>query len=97
MGSSVNILNLEGDTLYLEPMNDSTPIWVLGINVNTGETETVMKGETLQDAAEVEVWQGTCYYVKRSYDTGAVTEFGTYDLETETNTTYTSSDGVVTE
>ena len=100
MGSSVNILNLEGDTLYLEPMNDSTPIWVLGINVNTGESlpEAVKSAVfTLQDAAEVEVWQGTCYYVKRSYDTGAVTEFGTYDLETETNTTYTSSDGVVTE
>ncbi len=98
-GTSVNILNLEGDTLYLEPMNDMTPIWVLGINVDTGETETVMYGETLQDAAEVELWQGVCYYVKRSYDydTGYATEFGTYDLETETNTTYTSGDSTVSE
>ncbi len=99
MGSSINILNLEGDTLYLEPMNEFTPIWVLGINVNTGETETVMYGETLQDAAEVELWQGTCYYVKRSYDydTGYATEFGTYDLETETNTTYVPGDSMVSE
>ena len=96
-GTSVNILNLEGDTLYLEPMNDMTPIWVLGINVNTGETETVMRGETLLDATEVEVWQGTCYYVKRGYKTEYVTEFGTYDLETGTDTTYTSSDSTVSE
>ena len=98
-GTSVNILNLEGDTLYLEPMNYYTPIWVLGINVNTGETETVMYGETLQDATEVELWQGVCYYVKRSYDydTGYATEFGTYDLETETNTTYVPGDSMVSE
>ena len=96
-GTSVNILNLEGDTLYLEPMNDMTPIWVLGINVNTGETETVMKGEKLLDATDVEVWQGICYYVKRSYKTEYVTEFGTYDLETGTDTTYTSSDSTVSE
>ncbi len=99
MGSSINILNLEGDTLYLEPMNELTPIWVQGINVNTGETETVMYGETLQDATEVELWQGVCYYVKRSYDydTGYATEFGTYDLETETNTTYVPGDSMVSE
>ena len=81
----------------MEPMNDMTPIWVLGINVNTGETETVMKGEKLLDATDVEVWQGICYYVKRSYKTEYVTEFGTYDLETGTDTTYTSSDSTVSE
>lgn len=84
-GENVNILNLEGDTLYFAPKYDGMPYEILAMNITTGETETVTEESVMMNGMEAAVWQGKCFCVWREDIMG---EFDVYDLETGENTVY---------
>lgn len=93
-GETVNILNMDGDTLYLEPLLDEFAQGIVALNITTGESETVAEEAPLLRGADVQVWNGVCYSAYRELD---VMEFGTYDLETGVETTYRADDSTVGE
>lgn len=93
-GETMNILNMDGDTLYLEPLMDEYAQGIVALNITTGESETVAEEAPLLRGADVQVWNGVCYSAYRELD---VMEFGTYDLETGVETTYRADDSTVSE
>ena len=93
-GESMNILNMDGDTLYLEPLLDELAQGIVALNITTGESETIAEEVPLLRGADVQVWNGVCYSAYRELD---VMEFGTYDLETGVETTYRADDSTVSE
>lgn len=93
-GETVNILNMDGDTLYLEPLMDEYAQGIVALNITTGESETVAEEAPLLRGADVQVWNGVCYSAYRELD---VMEFGTYDLETGVESTYRADDSTVSE
>lgn len=93
-GETMNILNMDGDTLYLEPLMDEYAQGIVALNITTGESETVAEEAPLLRGADVQVWNGVCYSAYRELD---VMEFGTYDLETGVESTYRADDSTVSE
>lgn len=93
-GETVNILNMDGDTLYLEPMQDAYARGIVALNITTGESQTIMEENPVLTGTEIQVWNGVCYSAYRELD---VMEFGTYDLETGVETTYPADDSMVSE
>lgn len=93
-GETVNILNMDGDTLYLEPLMDEYAQGIVALNITTGESKTVAEEAPLLRGADVQVWNGVCYSAYRELD---VMEFGTYDLETGVESTYRADDSTVSE
>lgn len=93
-GETVNILNMDGDTLYLEPLMDEYAQGIVALNITTGESETVAEEAPLLRGADVQVWNGVCYSAYREL---TVMDFGTYDLETGVETTYPADDSMVSE
>ncbi len=93
-GETVNILNMDGDTLYLEPLLDEFAQGIVALNITTGESETIAEEAPLLRGADVQVWNGVCYSAYRELD---VMEFGTYDLETGVESTYRADDSTVSE
>lgn len=93
-GETVNILNMDGDTLYLEPMQDEFANGIVALNITTGESQTIMEENPVLIGTEIQVWNGVCYSAYRELD---VMEFGTYDLETGVETTYRADDSTVSE
>ena len=93
-GETVNILNMDGDTLYLEPMQDEFANGIVALNITTGESQTIMEENPVLIGTEIQVWNGVCYSAYRELD---VMEFGTYDLETGVETTYRADDSTVGE
>ena len=93
-GETVNILNMDGNTLYLEPLMDEYAQGIVALNITTGESETVAEEAPLLRGADVQVWNGVCYSAYRELD---VMEFGTYDLETGVESTYRADDSTVSE
>ena len=93
-GETVNILNLDGDTLYLEPMQDEFANGIVALNITTGESQTIMEENPVLIGTEIQVWNGVCYSAYRELD---VMEFGTYDLETGVETTYPADNSMVSE
>lgn len=93
-GETVNILNMDGDTLYLEPLQDEFANGILALNITTGESQTIMEENPVLIGTEIQVWNGVCYSAYRELD---VMEFGTYDLETGVETTYRADDSTVGE
>ncbi|GEM_PF-6347707 len=93
-GETVNILNMDGDTLYLEPLLDEFANGIVALNITTGESQTVAEEAPLLRGADVQVWNGVCYSAYRELD---VMEFGTYDLETGVESTYRADDSTVSE
>lgn len=93
-GETVNILNMDGDTLYLEPMQDAYARGIVALNITTGESRTIMEENPVLTGTEIQVWNGVCYSAYRELD---VMEFGTYDLETGVETTYPADDSMVSE
>ena len=93
-GETMNILNMDGDTLYLEPVQDEFANGIVALNITTGESQTIMEENPVLIGTEIQVWNGVCYSVYRELD---VMEFGTYDLETGVETTYRADDSTVGE
>lgn len=93
-GASVSILDLDGDTLYLEPTQDAGAVGLAALNITTGESETIMEEKLLLDGTDIQVRQGICYSVYR--ELGEM-EFAAYDLETGTETTYQPYDSIETQ
>ena len=93
-GETMNILNMDGDSLYLEPLMDEYAQGIVALNITTGESETVAEEAPLLRGADVQVWNGVCYSAYRELD---VMEFGTYDLETGVESTYRADDSTVSE
>lgn len=93
-GETMNILNLDGDTLYLEPLQDEFANGIVALNITTGESQTIMEENPVLIGTEIQVWNGVCYSAYRELD---VMEFGTYDLETGVETTYRADDSTVGE
>ena len=93
-GETMNILNMDGDTLYLEPLMDEYAQGIVALNITTGESETVAEEAPLLRGADVQVWNGVCYSAYRELD---VMEFGTYNLETGVESTYRADDSTVSE
>lgn len=93
-GASVSILNLDEDTLYLEPIQDEYAQGIVALNITTGESKTIMEDNPLLGGTDVQVRQGICYSVYREL---GVMKFATYDLETGTETTYQPYDSIVTQ
>lgn len=93
-GETMNILNMDGDTLYLEPMQDEFANGIVALNITTGESQTIMEENPVLIGTEIQVWNGVCYSAYRELD---VMEFGTYDLESGVETTYRADDSTVSE
>ena len=93
-GETMNILNMDGDTLYLELMQDEFANGIVALNITTGESQTIMEENPVLIGTEIQVWNGVCYSAYRELD---VMEFGTYDLETGVETTYRADDSTVSE
>lgn len=93
-GETVNILNMDGDTLYLEHVQDEFANGIVALNITTGESQTIMEENPVLIGTEIQVWNGVCYSAYRELD---VMEFGTYDLETGVETTYRADDSTVGE
>lgn len=93
-GETVNILNMDGDTLYLEPMQDEFANGIVALNITSGESQTIMEENPVLIGTEIQVWNGVCYSAYRELD---VMEFGTYDLETGVESTYRADDSTVGE
>ena len=93
-GETMNILNMDGDTLYLEPVQDEFANGIVALNITTGESQTIMEENPVLIGTEIQVWNGVCYSAYRELD---VMEFGTYDLETGVETTYRADDSTVGE
>lgn len=93
-GETMNILNMDGDTLYLEPMQDEFANGIVALNITTGESQTIMEENPVLIGTEIQVWNGVCYSAYRELD---VMEFGTYDLETGVESTYRADDSTVGE
>lgn len=93
-GETVNILNMDGDTLYLEPVQDEFANGIVALNITTGESQTIMEENPVLIGTEIQVWNGVCYSAYRELD---VMEFGTYDLETGVESTYRADDSTVSE
>lgn len=93
-GETMNILNMDGDTLYLEPMQDEFANGIVALNITTGESQTIMEENPVLIGTEIQVWNGVCYSAYRELD---VMEFGTYDLETGVESTYRADDSTVSE
>lgn len=93
-GETVNILNMDGDTLYLEPMQDEFANGIVALNITTGESQTIMEENPVLIGTEIQVWNGVCYSAYRELD---VMEFGTYNLETGVESTYRADDSTVSE
>ena len=93
-GETVNILNMDGDSLYLEPLLDEFAQGIVALNITNGESQTVAEEAPLLRGADAQVWNGVCYSAYRELD---VMEFGTYDLETGVETTYRADDSTVSE
>lgn len=93
-GETVNILNMDGDTLYLEPMQDAYARGIVALNITTGESQTIMEENPVLTGTEIQVWNGVCYSAYREL---TVMDFGTYDLETGVETTYPADDSMVSE
>ena len=93
-GETMNILNMDGDTLYLEPVQDEFANGIVALNITTGESQTIMEENPVLIGTEIQVWNGVCYSAYRELD---VMEFGTYDLETGVKTTYRADDSTVGE
>lgn len=93
-GETMNILNMDGDTLYLEPLMDEYAQGIVALNITTGESETIMEENPVLIGTEIQVWNGVCYSAYRELD---VMEFGTYDLETGVESTYRADDSTVSE
>ena len=93
-GEAVNILNMDGDSLYLEPLLDEFAQGIVALNITTGESETIAEEAPLLRGADAQVWNGVCYSAYRELD---VMEFGTYDLETGVESTYRADDSTVSE
>ena len=93
-GETMNILNMDGDTLYLEPLLDEFANGIVALNITTGESQTIMEENPVLIGTEIQVWNGVCYSAYRELD---VMEFGTYDLETGVETTYPADDSMVSE
>ena len=99
-GETIRLLNLEGNTLYLEWLQENVPTAVLAMNISTGEIETVLGEQECLNfyyETEVQVWGGICYSVMRDVEAGNITELSAYDLETGINTTYVPGDSMVSE
>lgn len=91
-GENVKILNLDGDTLYLATTQETIYYQVAAMDLQSGETQTVLDDNTLMSGMEIQVRQGICYYAWRiELD---VMEFGIYDLETGVNTVYRPEDSI---
>lgn len=96
-GETIRILNVEGNTLYLERLQESVPNAVLAMDIGTGEIKTLMEEQNCMNLyyeTEVQVWGGICYSVMRNAEAGNMTELSAYDLETGTNTTYVPGDSI---
>lgn len=93
-GETMNILNMDGDTLYLEPMQDEFANGIVALNITTGESQTIMEENPVLIGTEIQVWNGVCYSAYRELD---VMEFGTYNLETGVESTYRADDSTVGE
>ena len=93
-GETMNILNMDGDTLYLEPVQDEFANGIVALNITTGESQTIMEENPVLIGTEIQVWNGVCYSAYRELD---VMEFGTYDLETGVESTYRADDSTVSE
>lgn len=93
-GETMNILNMDGDTLYLEPMQDEFANGIVALNITTGESQTIMEENPVLIGTEIQVWNGVCYSAYRELD---VMEFGTYNLETSVESTYRADDSTVGE
>ncbi len=93
-GETMNILNTDGDTLYLEPMQDEFANGIVALNITTGESQTIMEENPVLIGTEIQVWNGVCYSAYRELD---VMEFGTYDLKTGVESTYRADDSTVSE
>ena len=97
----VRLLNLDGETLYLEQLEESSPGRVLSMDLGTGTVQTVMNADTnssLQYASEIRVWNGVCYdcYRALGQDIGAVLH--TYALsDGEEHTTAVGDTSEITE
>lgn len=93
-GETMNILNMDGDTLYLEPVQDEFANGIVALNITTGESQTIMEENPVLIGTEIQVWNGVCYSAYRELD---VMEFGTYDLKTGVESTYRADDSTVGE
>lgn len=93
-GETMNILNMDGDTLYLEPMQDEFANGIVALNITTGESQTIMEENPVLIGTEIQVWNGVCYSAYRELD---VMEFGAYDLKTGVESTYRADDSTVGE
>lgn len=93
-GETMNILNMDGDTLYLEPMQDEFANGIVALNITTGESQTIMEENPVLIGTEIQVWNGVCYSAYRELD---VMEFGTYNLETSVESTYRADDSTASE
>lgn len=93
-GETVNILNMDGDSLYLEPLLDEFANGIVALNITTGESQTIMEENPVLVGTEIQAWNGVCYSAYRELD---VMEFGTYDLETGVESTYRADDSTVGE
>ena len=91
-GESVKILNSDGNTLYLATTQETIYYQLVSMDLQSGETQTVLDDNTLISGMEIQVRQGVCYYAWRiELD---VMEFGVYDLETGVNTVYRPEDSI---
>ena len=91
-GENVKILNPDGDTLYLTTTQETIYYRLVSMDLQSGETQTVLDDNTLISGMEIQVCQGVCYYAWRiELD---VMEFGIYDLETGVNTVYRPEDSI---
>lgn len=91
-GENVKILNSDGDTLYLTTTQETIYYQLVSMDLQSGETQTVLDDNTLISGMEIQVRQGVCYYAWRiELD---VMEFGIYDLETGVNTVYRPEDSI---
>ena len=93
-GETMNILNMDGDALYLEPVQDEFANGIVALNITTGESQTIMEENPVLIGTEIQVWNGVCYSAYRELD---VMEFGTYDLKTGVESTYRADDSTVGE